>query len=691
MKTFLALFALLLSSWGISQVQFTDVTSLKGFPTFTPASVYGSGASAADFDNDGDIDLYISTNGNSDNLLYRNLGNGSFELVESLVSISTNSRTSLWFDFNGDHLQDLLVAGDCLGASGDCPDTEYIRLFEQQEDGSFSDVTSLSGLVSGKEVDGVFGGVAAGDINNDGFLDLVFDYWNGDVFLFRNNGDGSFEDISEEMGISELSDYWQPLIFDLSGNGWADIYLTVDNDANLFWRNNADGSFDEIGETLSLDNTANDMGASLGDFDNDDDLDIYTTNIERDLPGKHNALFENKSNEDQFLFDEVSKSAGVSAGGWGWGITFLDADNDMLLDLAATNGPVAMYEIDDKAKFWKNNGDLTFTEISEEVRFNTNFDATTLISFDYDQDGDLDMVQTLKSDQDPVAVKLYENQLNEQSTFGNYLVVKPRMKGANHWAIGSKVSIKIGSVVQSRAITAGNSFYGQEPAEAFFGLGENSIVDEVVILWPGGEKTTMTDISANQVITIEDNDVLHAPGLLTLEDLEAEGRKLGWGHMSTNETGFILERSDSEDFSSVEIFQIDTGTYTYTDDEVLESGTFYYRVIASDGVNQSGFSNVTSISVNQVVAGLGHDENFIIYPNPTSGMFNIQLPNVFSTQLRLELISLSGETIESWVINEKLASNKNLHIQASAEPGLYFVRIEFPDRQPVLRKISIIR
>ncbi len=687
----MSLLALLSSYIGISQAQFTDVTSSKSFPTFSPAYVFGSGVSAADYDNDGDVDLYISSNGDSNNVLYKNLGDGNFELVESVVSIGTNSRTALWFDYNGDHLLDLLVAGDCHGASGPCPDEDYIRLFEQFQDGTFQEVTAQSGLVSGKEVEGIFGGVAAGDIDNDGYLDLVFDYWNGNVFLFKNNGDGTFEDISEEMGISKLSDYWQPLIFDISGNGWSDIYLTVDNDPNLLWKNNADGSFEEVGENLGLDNTHNDMGACFGDFDNDDDLDIYITNIERDLPGKHNALFENKSDGEQLLFDEVSKSAGVSAGGWGWGITFMDADNDMLLDLAATNGPVDMYDIDDKAKFWKNNGDLTFTDISADARFNTNLDATTLISLDYDRDGDLDMVQTLKEDQDPVAIKLLENQLNTTPSFGNYLVVKPRMNGSNHWAIGSKVSIKVGSVVQSRAITAGNSFYGQEPAEAFFGLGENTTVDEITIVWPGGAKTTITEVAGNQIITVNDSDILHAPGLLTAEDLDLDGTRLSWGHMSTNETEFIIERSHLEDFSTFDTFQVDANSNNFTDEEVLVSLTFYYRVMSSDGTNQSGYSNVVSISSNQTISGLGREADFGIYPNPTKGTFTIQAPVDFTDQLKIQLLTVSGKMVKEWVFDSSPASLNSFQMHASPTPGIYIVRMEFTDRQEILKKIAVTR
>jgi len=673
----------------ISQVQFTDVSSSKGFVSFNPVSKFGSGVAAADYDNDGDIDLYILSDESSTNMLYRNAGNGDFELLQSEVSVLMNSRAALWFDYNGDHLLDLIVAGDCLGNSDPCPDQNHLLLFKQTQNESFENVTSQSGLVSGRNIQGIFGGMATGDINNDGFLDLIMGYWNGDVHLFLNNGNGGFEEISENLGLSKLSRYWQPLIFDINGNGWPDIYLTVDNDPNLLWRNNANGSFDEVGAELGLDNNHNDMGICLGDFDNDDDLDIYISNIERDLDGKHNALFENIGSGAQVAFSEVSKTAGVSSGGWGWGITFLDADNDMLLDLAATNGPVDTYPINDKSKFWKNNGDKTFTDISSSARFNSDQDGTTLISLDYDRDGDLDLLQTLKENQAPVPVKLLENQLNTSSEFGNYLVVKPRMNGTNHWAIGTKISVKTGTDIQSRAVTSGGSFYGQEPAEAFFGLGTITLVDEVSVTWPGGAKSTFSNVSSNQILIVEDMAILHKPGLLTAEVSETLKPELKWGHMSTRETEFIIERAESLDFNDFSSFKIAADKYSFTDEDTPNSGIFYYRIKASDGIEQSGYSNIASANLDQIVAGFSLKSDFDVYPNPNTGTFDIKFSERVSGLIELQLLTISGQIIEEMNFSKLPKSEYSYRVKTNAAKGLYILRVKLDEESIFMKKISI--
>lgn len=571
---------------------FDDVTESQNFSAYDPAWTYGCGVSAIDYDNDGDVDLYLTSNENSLNRLYNNDGNGNFTEVTGALSVPNRIRTSLWLDVDADGRLDVLMAGDCSSSNLSCQDKDNIFLFRQKADGTFENRTDDSGLLLGRTISGVFGGLAAGDINNDGFLDIVMTQWGGDVKLFENQGDGSFEDVTLASGIEKPSRYWQPLMFDLNQDGWLDIYLTVDNQKNLFYLNKGNGTFEELGVPYHLDNAHNDMGVALGDYDADGDFDLYITNVERDRPGDHNALLKNGLNAGSFVFQEKAKELEIEAGGWGWGTTFLDADNDGFLDLAATNGWVT--DFTDPSKLWKNTG-IGFEDISEVSGFNDTLQATTLISFDMDRDGDLDMAQTLKDNPNQtLPFRLLENKWNESANPGNYLVIKPRMAGSNHWAIGATVKIETSNGAQTRPITAGISFYGQEPAEAHFGLGELDQVDKVTIVWPGGASSSVSNISANQVITISDAEAIHPPGTITAVAESSSEIGLEWGYMSTLETHFILERATSETFESVTSIQISADQKSYQDSGLEPFTTYYYRISATDGFQLSDYGNVAS-------------------------------------------------------------------------------------------------
>ncbi len=592
MKISISILLLIIGIGANSQPQFKDVTASKSFSNFDPAWTYGCGVSAVDYDQDGDIDLYLLANENSPNTLYQNDGLGNYTQVQGELALQMRSRAALWFDVDQDNRLDVLVAGDCASSDLSCLDGDNIALYRQLAEGSFEDVTETSVLLSGRSISGVFGGMAAGDLNNDGILDLIMTQWVGDVRVYEGIGDGTFLDITVTSGLEKPGRYWQPLFFDLNKDGWADIYLTVDNERNLFYQNNKDGTFTEKAIPLNLDNAHNDMGISIGDYDGDDDFDIYISNIERDRDGDHNVLLKSDLQNGNFTYSDVSKDLGVDRGGWGWGVSFLDADNDGFLDIAATNGWVT--DFSDPSKLWKNLG-AGFDDVSEMSGFNDTLQATTLLSFDMDRDGDLDLAQSLKDNPaQTLAFRLLENQLKESPEFGNYLVVKPRMMGSNHWAIGSTVRIQTANGIQTRPITAGISFYGQEPAEAHFGLGDLMEVDTVTIIWPGGATSSVYNIASNSVITVDDADALHAPGTVRTVAKSSSAIELNWGHMSTTQTHFIIDRSRNATFENTEVIPSLSNDKTFLDIGLEPFTTYYYRVRATDGEEVSSFGNIAS-------------------------------------------------------------------------------------------------
>ncbi|MCH7597105.1 MAG: VCBS repeat-containing protein [Planctomycetes bacterium] len=482
---------------------FVEVQSARGIGNYYMSNGFGAGVAAADFDSDGDIDMFVPNAAGIPDQLYRNLGDGHYENIAAaagLDSLAAN-RCALWFDYDGDHDLDLVVANDLA-------DAPTLRLYRQTTEAVFEDVTDESGLFaplspvnSGEHR----GGLCAGDLTHNGYLDLFVPKWRGESHLFFNNGDGTFSDVSESSGIREGM-FWdhQCMMYDFDQDGWLDVYVAEDFGPNHLWINQHDGTFVDMAPAAGADNSMNDMGLTLGDYDRDGDFDIYMTNIcgvdDPDLLG-YNVLLRNDSTPGQLQFVDVSPSLGVGCAGWGWGTTFMDGDGDGWIDIAATNGFLISDRVPvDASKFYLNLGGdpTTFVEESADVLFNDTYWGSALIAFDSDRDGDLDLVQVCADG----PLRLLENR-QEKGSGGNYLVVKPRMPGPNHFAIGAVVRITVNGQQMMRLITAGTSYLGQEPAEAFFGLGTSNFVERLEINWPDGTVSVLWSIDSNQVLTVD--------------------------------------------------------------------------------------------------------------------------------------------------------------------------------------------
>ncbi len=200
-------------------------------------------------------------------------------------------------------------------------------------------------------------------------------------------------------------------------------------------------------------------------------------------------------------FTDVARTVGVDDTSFGWGTTFLDADNDGWLDLAATNGYFGARWANDASRFFLNSGGgtVTFADVSDAVGFNDTLWGSSLIALDFDRDGDADLIQTCAA---PGPMRLLENQRTGPALANNYLVIKPRMSGPNHRAIGAVVRVSTAGLELMRLITAGTSLMGQEPAEALFGVG-SALTADVTVQWPDGTTTALTDVTTNQVLTIQ--------------------------------------------------------------------------------------------------------------------------------------------------------------------------------------------
>lgn len=493
-----------------AQVNFVEIGAQRGIAPYQMAAGQGGGVAAADFDNDGDIDFFVPTADGTPHQLYRNLGNGVFQEIAAArgLALTERGRGALWFDYDGDNRLDLLVTRDCFETS--C-NGSMLRLYRQSPNGSFIDVTSPAGLSeTGLTTIMHRGGAAAADLNGDGWLDLVTAVWQGPLRLWLNQGNGRFSDVTAASGISTgFRGHWQPVIVDLDGDGRLDIYVSVDFSQNRLWRGTgASGGvprFTDVAASANCDNAMNDMGVALGDYDEDGDPDLYVTNIFTNL--FYNILLRNDSTSGKAGFAERSMPAGVRNGGWGWGTTFFDVNNDTFLDLVETNGWEQAQWLQ-PPRLYVNNSQSPpkFIDFASSAGFTQDAWGSSIVAFDADRDGALDLLHTVSGGN----LELFQSQLSAGTGNRHYLVIRPRQTTApasrNARAIGARVRVEFtdqtGSRTLTRWITAGISFLGQEPAEAHFGLGGATSAIKVTVFWPNGSETAFCNVPTDDVLTL---------------------------------------------------------------------------------------------------------------------------------------------------------------------------------------------
>ncbi len=656
---------------------------------------YGHGAALADYDNDGDIDFYLTTDRGLPDRLYRNDGTGYFRDVADELNIHAPlaNRAALWVDIDGDHLLDLIVAGENCPESV-CRNPIRLSLYRQTEEGTFIDLTSGSGLVLGTDFDhllaNAIGGLSAGDLNGDGYLDLLLTVWGGGIRYYQNNGDLTFADRTDSAGlVLEQLTPWQTLLHDFNGDGLLDIYCNVDFDANVLWINQGD-TFLEQAAAYGLASAFNEMGMAVSDYDNDGDLDLYLTNITWEVQGRqrHNVLYEQHSERGRPYFTDRALGEGVGRSGWDWGAAFLDIDNDGRQDLVSTNGwwDDRLYPTD-RSRLWINTT-AGFLDGSGTYGFQDSYSAATLLAFDKDRDGDMDVLQTLKDNPDTdLPLLIYENTLEERTSGPrNFLTVQPRMGGPNHYAIGSTVTLRSASLVTTRLLTAGSSFYGQEPAEAHFGLGGLTAIDLIEVTWPGGKKSLYRDLPINQVVRL-DYAYLDPPTELRANRTE-EDVELRWRDNSATETGFLLEWATDSLFSEVTSLSVAANATTHRLPPPEPGARYFYRISATNDRVASDYSNMTTVSA-PALPELPRVPK-ISFNNPV-GKNGLQLTVNLPLEGRLELtiFSLTGQRL--WSIREvRPAGVSGTTYTPGLSAGPYLLRVGVNERE-ALHQLLIVQ
>lgn len=483
----------LMSAGALFSQPFILNTETSGLQT----AIATNGVAVADYDLDGDLDVYFVAQeqySESDpttwNRLFRNNGDGTF--VDATEAAGVGSRLSgqtegsmgykfgaAWGDFNNDGYPDLFL-------------TNYGRdeLYRNQGDGTFVEVTETAG-VAGNATDHNTSAVWW-DYDLDGDLDLYVSAWVGTNIMYENLSDGTFADVTEAAALADTGSTWTSIALDVNDDDWPDLYVVNDFGANRFYVNQGDKTFREATAEFGLENEGHGMGVTIGDYDNNGLFDIYLTNISDVVP---NPLFANTGG----YFVDRAHEAGVHDAMWGWGTEFFDCDHDGDEDLYVVNG----FNIEPGTNVFFENvleeGEPRFENVSEEMWVDGEAEARGLVVFDYDADGDLDLLVANFRE----APYLYTNRTAQ----GNWLKVRLQGTTVNRNAFGSVVRVTAGNRTFHRHHD-GVEFLGQSIQPIHVGLGYVNRVDEVLVEWPGGATEKVTDVAVNQTITIREGQGL---------------------------------------------------------------------------------------------------------------------------------------------------------------------------------------
>lgn len=529
---------------------FVDITERAGLSTFrnlqggNPASkphiveVMGGGAAFLDFNNDRNLDIllvrgstierYQKRGGDSVCALFRGDGKGRFIDITEAAGLAAARGWGMGVavaDIDNDGWQDILITG-------------YGRnfLFRNKGDGTFEEIANKAGIAGGGSSWGM--GAAFGDLDRDGNVDLYIanyldypldrvpprdsscNYLGFPVFcgprglprqrdgLYFGDGNGRFRDRTAELNIDPQRKYsLQPVIADYDNDGWPDIFVATDLTGNMLYHNLGNGKFEDIavvaGAAFSEDGVEEgSMGVDFADVDNDGWLDLYYTNSSFQtnelLLNNHDGTFTNHTN-----------AAGHGSSTYlyvGWGVSAADLDNDGWEDLFLVNGH--LYPEADKFKMgleykqrplvFLNSRDKKFREAGIELGLSQRWKGRGLAMGDYDNDGKVDVVIN-NLDDGPTLLH------NELPNPGQWLMVDCAGGPSNRDAVGARLTLRAGDLTLTREIKAGMSYLSSNALRVHFGLGAHKTVDSLEIRWPSGRVDRIENISAGQVLRIEES------------------------------------------------------------------------------------------------------------------------------------------------------------------------------------------
>jgi len=499
----------------------------------------GGGCAFFDYDNDGWMDIFIiggrrleGIPPGSSNRLYHNNRDGTFtDVTEKAGLFHCGWACGVCVgDYNNDGFEDLFLT--YYGQN---------RLYRNNGDGTFTEVTEKAGLLYPTTRFG--SGATFFDYNRDGWLDLfVSNYVIEDLatapkpsldvpncnyegvatncgpsglpapqhFLYRNNGDGTFTDVSKESGIAAMQGSYgfTALAFDADEDGWQDVFVACDATPSMLLMNNHNGTFREeallrgvaLGPGGDL---MGGMGVGSGDYDLDGHIDLVKTHFQNQATG----LYRNNGKAE---FDDVTAAAGLSLERRfiSWGTALADFDNDGYPDILNVTGTVypelervyAKYPAHSPRILFRNQGNGKFVELTEEEAgpaIAAKHQSRGAAFGDFDNDGDIDVV-VMNRNEPPSLLR------NDAPPGNHWLKVRLEGTKSNRSALGSRVIVHYGGKGQAQCLTSQSSFLSSNDPRLHFGLGKVTTAD-VDVYWPTGAKETFTGIAADQLVTIRED------------------------------------------------------------------------------------------------------------------------------------------------------------------------------------------
>ena len=468
-----------------AQISFSNEASNIGIEAICGNSLYGSGISFFDYDNDGWDDITIASADGDPIRFFKNI-NGNF--VEQTLNIAPNNwrnKQVNWVDIDNDGDNDLFVTSD----------THSNRLYENLGNMVMQDITVSSGMLTDVLVTY---GASWGDYNKDGFLDVFISNRSTSIpnVLYKNNGDNTFTITNSTAGIINTGMLsFCSAFFDYNNDGHQDIYVANDKieNSNTLYKNNGDGTFTDVSAISGAGISIDAMSVTIGDYNSDGWMDIYITN---DIPG--NVFLKNNGDG---TFTDIAQSNGTTFNSVGWGAVFLDVENDADLDLYVSgehDGSVPGYL---SSALYQNDNNDEFNIINSAMPGDLAISYSNAIG-DTDNDGYPEIaVNHINHDN----IFLWKNSTPHTN---NWLKVKLEGTESNRSGIGSLIEISLNGTKQFRYTLCGEGYLSQNSASEFFGLGGATSIDYVKVKWLSGVEDIIYNLDVNEQINIVEGSSL---------------------------------------------------------------------------------------------------------------------------------------------------------------------------------------